>query len=88
MKDCHSRRVMKKVLFTGVLFVFSWTICAFACPDPAFYRPATGYLTDRHIVAYVSGKIYVLDEKGWFTVDSLQKDETGTFYTSKFKDNE
>jgi hypothetical protein len=74
---------MKKILCAGVLFALSFTICLLACPDPAFYRPHRAYLNEKSLVTYVGGRLLVMDEQGWFPVDSIGKDAMGFFYTNK-----
>lgn len=73
----------KFFLFLCVLVGFG--AVSFAAPDPAFYRSPEGYLTDKHIVYFFEDTLYVFDGEGWFEVESIQRDDKGTFYTTKFK---
>lgn len=76
---------MNKLFTATVLYALGFTICAFAVPDPSFYRPYKKYIDASNQVFVDGGKIYLLDKEGWFTVASIKTDKDGVYYTTKFK---
>lgn len=74
---------MNKIFCATVLYALGFTICIFACPDPAFYRPHRGYMQNCYDIKVEDGKIYVRDPLGWFNVEYIGMDLNGAYYLTR-----
>lgn len=76
---------MKSLFAATILYAMSFTICAFAVPDPAFYRPHKQYMNETFQCMVCGGMLFVNDGAGWFNVKSIQTNDKGVYFVTKFK---